>query len=267
MSINNFRNKYGSWALVIGAAEGIGEAYTTVLAMQKINVIMVDKQVEKMENLSQRITNKFKVKTVQLAIDLRESDAVQNIFEVLKEYTCRLMIYNAASSLIKPFIDHSEKEIIDILDINATKQILLVHSFIKYLTGINETGGIIMMSSLAGLIGMQLVSPYAATKAFTWNFAEALHYELMPKQIDVMACVAGATSTPSYLKTAPHYGFIKPSVMEPMSVAQKSLRKLGKKAIFIPGLSNRLNYFILTRLLPRKIAGKFVNRAMLNMYS
>jgi len=123
------------------------------------------------------------------------------------------------------------------------------------------------MSSLAGLIGMHMVTSYAATKAFSWNLAEALHHELKPHHIDVMACIAGATATPAYMKTNPTYGLIKPSVMKPSTVAEAALKKLGKKTLFIPGYSNRLNYFILTRLLPRKIAAGIANGTMSKMYS
>jgi len=122
------------------------------------------------------------------------------------------------------------------------------------------------MSSLAGLIGMQLVVPYAATKAFAWNLAEALHHEFIPYKIDVMACIAGATATPAYLKTNPRYGVLKPSVMNPSRVAELALKKLGKKTLFIPGFSNRVNYFILTRIMPRKKAASIANKTMGKMY-
>ncbi len=73
----------------------------------------------------------------------------------------------------------------------------------------NKSGGIILMSSLAGLLGMQLIAPYASSKAFAWNLAEALFHELKPNNIDVMACIAGATATEAYLKTNPKYGWVK----------------------------------------------------------
>ena len=113
---------------------------------------------------------------------------------------------------------------------------------------------------------MQLVAPYAATKAFAWNLAEAIHYELKSKNIDVMACIAGATSTPAYLKTNPKYGWLKPAVMTPNEVAEGALNHLGKGGRYIPGFSNRMNYFILTRLLPRKVASSIANNMMGKMY-
>lgn len=123
------------------------------------------------------------------------------------------------------------------------------------------------MSSLAGLLGMQYIVPYAASKAFTWNLAESLNHELKPYDIDVMACIAGATATEAYLGTNPQYGLIKPQVQQPEEVAKQALKKLGKRTLFMPGFSNRFNYFILTRILPRKWAATIANKTMKKMYA
>jgi len=261
-----FKNKYGSWAIVVGAAEGLGEAYTIALAKRNMNLILVDNQLEKLTAISKKVESDFSIETIALHLDLKESNSVGEMLLEIKKADCRLLIYNAAYSLIKPFVNHSESELDNYIDINTRTQLKLVHQFSKLLIDKKQSGGILLMSSLAGLIGMQLVSTYAATKAFAWNLAEALHFELKPQKIDVMACIAGATATPAYLKTNPTYGFMKPLVMKPMDVADSALLKLGKKALFMPGFSNRMNYVILTRLLPRKIAASVANKTMLTMF-
>jgi len=266
MSANLFKKKYGNWAIVVGSAEGLGEAYSRSLAKRNMNLIMVDNQLNSLTDLSKQLEKDFSIETVQLYLDLSETDVVQKMMTEIKKVDCRLLIYNAAYSLIKPFVNHTENELDNFIDINTKTQLKLVHQFSKLLVDKNQPGGIVLMSSLAGLIGMQLVSSYAATKAFAWNLAEALHHELKPNNIDVMACIAGATATPAYLKTKPTYGSIKPLVMKPEDVSESALNTLGKKALFIPGFSNRMNYFILTRLLPRKLAASVANKTMLTMF-
>lgn len=267
MSENPFKKKYGPCVLVVGAAEGLGEAYTLALAKRGLNIIMVDNQAESLSTLDQRVTSELSIETMQLHIDLRQANAVEEIMNKIQNIECRLLIYNAAYSLIKPFVNHTEEELDNFIDINARNQVKLVHRFAQYLISKEQSGGMILMSSLAGLIGMQLVAPYAATKAFTWNLSEALHHELKDQKIDVMACIAGATATPAYLKTDPTYGLIKPTVMKPDKVAEDALKNLGKRTLFIPGFANRLNYFILIRLLPRKWASSVANNTMKSMYS
>lgn len=263
----SFKEKYGPWAIVAGAAEGLGEAYSTALAKRQLNLVMVDNQLSAMEKLSNKLQKKFGIQTKQLHLDLSEKGAVEQILKTASDADAGLLLYNAAFSQIKPFVDHTSEELDTFIEVNTRTQIQVVHAFAKQLIQLKREGGILMMSSLAGLIGMQLVAPYAATKAFAWNLAEALHHEMKPHKIDVMACIAGATATPAYLRTNPKHGLVKPLVMKPGEVAEATLKKLGKKTLFIPGFSNRLNYFILTRLLPRKMAASIANKTMGKMYA
>ena len=122
------------------------------------------------------------------------------------------------------------------------------------------------MSSLAGLIGMREVSVYAATKAFTWNLAEALYHELKEHEIDVFGCIVGATSTETYLNTNPKYQGIKPQVQKPEEVAEFALKKLGSGPLSISGFGNKINYFFLTRILPRKWSARIANDVIKKMY-
>jgi hypothetical protein len=54
--------------------------------------------------------------------------------------------------------------------------------------------------------------------------------------------------------------------MDPRRVAAIALKKLGKKTIILPGITNRMTYFFLTRILPRSLAAGLVNRTMKRTY-
>jgi short-subunit dehydrogenase len=266
MSGFSFKKKYGPWALLAGAAEGLGEAYTHALAGRGVNIVMVDWQEERLNSLASKVEEKFGIQTRRVPVDLSQQYAAKEIMRVIRDVDCRLLIYNAAYSRVKLFIAYNEEELGKYIETNTHTPVKLVHAFVQQLKQKNHRGGILLMSSLAGLIGMQLVAPYAATKAFTWNLVESLHHELKVYRIDVMACIAGATATPAYLGTKPHYGLFKPSVMKPGKVAETTLDKLGRRTLFIPGFMNRFSYFILTRLLPRKAASAIANNTMRKMY-
>jgi len=262
-----FEDKYGPWAVIAGSAEGLGEAWSLALAQKGMNLIMVDHQENKLQSLSQSLQNDYNIETIPLVIDLSDPESADKIMKLSSKVNCGLLIYNAAYSLIKPFISHTSEELSQFIGINTHTQLQLVHAFARQLVEKDRGGGVILMSSLAGLIGMQLVAPYAATKAFTWNLAEAISHELKPHNIDVMACIAGATSTPAYVKTNPSYGTIKPLVMKSEDVVEAALKKLGRKTLFIPGFNNRFNYWILTRVLPRKMSSRLANNTIKKMYA
>ncbi|MEI7664232.1 MAG: hypothetical protein WCK34_18640, partial [Bacteroidota bacterium] len=98
------------------------------------------------------------------------------------------------------------------------------------------------------------------------RLAEALHDELKNDGIDISVCCAGTVSTPTYRKSNPSFAKMKPPFMEPIEVAGYAMSRLGKKIICIPGLTNRLQYFFLRNLIPRKVARLLVNDAMKKMY-
>jgi short-subunit dehydrogenase len=262
-----FRERYGNWALVAGAAIGLGESFCTTLAKQGFNLFMIDNREDQVTSLADKLAKEYNIQTIPFFIDLFQKDAVSQIMENVSAVNIRLMIYVAAYSQIKRFGNYTPDDLDHYINVNVGTPIKLVHAFSNRLIEEKKSGGILLMSSLAGLLGMQYIVPYAASKAFTWNLAESLHHELKPHKIDVMACIAGATATEAYLGTNPQYGFIKPQVQQPSEVAELALKRIGKKALFIPGFSNRLNYFILTRILPRKIASYFANKTMEKMYS
>jgi hypothetical protein len=265
--MTKLRQRYGNWALVAGAALGLGESYCTELAKQGFNLFMIDNREVELENLAVKLAHEFNIQTTPFCIDLFKEDAVAKIMEKIENTEIRLMIYVAAYSQIKGFSSFSSSDLDHYININIGSPLKLVHAFSNWLIEKKQTGGILLMSSLSGLLGMQYIAPYAASKAFTWNLAESLHHELKPNKIDVMACIAGATATEAYLGTRPNYGFIKPQVQQPSKVAELALKNMGKKALYIPGFSNRLNYFILTRILPRKMASFLANKTMQKMYS
>lgn len=262
----DFLTRFGQWGLVAGAAEGLGAAYCQELARMGMNVILVDINEKEMESLALRLEKTYRITTRRIILDLASELAPERCMEAIAELNCRLLIYNAAYSRVKPFLSADREELDLYLKVNTRTPLNLVFSFSQHLITRKEAGGILLMSSLAGLWGTKLVAIYSGTKAFNLVLAEALSHELKPYKIDVSACCAGATATPGYLGTNPSYGFIRPYVMDAGKVASIALKNLGKKTVIVPGFSNRISYFLLSRILPRSISSALVNRTMGRTY-
>jgi short-subunit dehydrogenase len=267
VGMKEMKEIYGSWCLLAGAAEGLGEAYALALAERGMDLILVDSQDELMQALGDRLENDFGISTRRICLDLARTESAGRIMEAMKDTSCRLMVYNAAFSRIRKFSDYTQEDLNRYVEVNARMPATLVHGLANlYKENPGQKKGIILMASMAGLWGSGLLAPYGATKAFNIVLAEALHYELLSRGFDVMACVAGPTSTPAYLLTRPRYGRIPIYVMTPGQVAEGALRSLGKRAFYIPGWRNRVNYFFLTRILPRRIAARLFNQATQKLY-
>jgi uncharacterized protein len=252
--------------MVAGAAEGLGKAFCEELARHGMNIILVDKNEDGMESLAKRLESIFRIHTKRLTLDLAVSDAPERCIEAMNGLDCRLVVYNAAYSRVKTFLSADLAELDLYINVNTRTPIKLVYSFAGKLKATGNSGGILLMSSLAGIWGTRFVAAYSGTKAFNLKLAEALSNEFKPYRIDISACCAGATATPGYLGTDPLDSFFKPSVMDPAKVASIALKNLGKKTMIIPGFFNRMSYFLLTRILPHSVASKIVNQAMGRTY-
>ena len=258
--------QYGKWALVAGAAEGIGAGFTRSLAAAGFNLILADRDEKAMHDLALEIKRDYHTDSVELHLDLAAADAEAQCMKAASAADCRLLVYVAAYSKVRRFTDLDRRDLDGFLSVNMRTLLYLVHSFSNRLITAGKPGGIVLVSSLAGLIGPQYVATYAATKSFSIRLAEALHDELKAHGIDITVCCSGTVSTPTYRESNPSFDKMKPSFMEPKAVAAYALGQLGVKTICIPGLVNRLQYFFLMNLIPCSLARQLVNNAMKKMY-
>lgn len=260
------REKYGRWALIAGAAEGVGEGFAITLAEQKCNLILVDINDEALTILGKKLIREYGIETKTLCLDLGEPHAAGHCLALSRSVEAQLLICVAAYSKVQPFLTLTSDDLDRFIRINCQTNLHLIHGFATDLKLRNLRGGIILISSLAGLLGPQYVAAYAATKAFLIRLAESLSPELASHGIDIMACPLGTTMTPAFRRSNPKLGVIKPHIMQPAQIARQTLRQLGRKTIFIPGMVNRWQTFVLQHLMPRRMAGKIVNMMMRKMY-
>jgi short-subunit dehydrogenase len=261
------KNRYGSWCLVAGAAEGLGEAFSRSLAAGGMNLILVDQQKDRLDSLARQLETSFCIQVKTLDLDLASVDSVGLMMEAIKETACRMVIYNAAFSRVQKFMLNDPAMLDRYIHVNIRTPMQLIHSFCHLHSGdLDHRKGILLMSSLAGSWGTQLLGPYGGSKAFNHILAESLYYELKEEGFDVLACIAGATATPGYLASLPGGKVKTRSVMHPHTVVEAGLRSMGNKPFVIPGSKNKLIYFLMTRILPRSISLRMMNRAVGDLY-
>lgn len=265
---NDLKNRYGQWCLVAGAAEGLGSAFSRYLAARGINLILVDQQKDPLDSLGQELETNLGIQVRTLHLDLASEDSVELMMEVIRETTCRMIIYNAAFSRVQKFVENDPAMLDRYIQVNIRTPIQLIHAFCHLHSEVqDQRKGILLMSSLAGSWGTQLLGPYGGSKAFNHILAESLHYELKDEGFDVLACIAGATSTPGYLASLPPGKVKSRSVMPPEKVVEAGLKALGHRPFVITGFLNKLIYFLLTRILPRRASLRIMNRAVGGLYN
>lgn len=261
-----FAERYGPWAVVAGASEGIGASFSRKLAAKGMNLVLVARRSEPLQALAAELRTKHPVHIEMLPLDLGRADAVSQMRAVTDGLDVGLLIYNAAYSPIGTFLGIEVEEHIKAVDVNVLAPLRMAHHFGRRFVQ-RGRGGIIVMSSMSGLQGTAMVANYAATKAYDAILAEGLWYELRGQGVDVLACLAGATLTPNYRSSTdriPSRGLARP--MQPDEVTEQALADLGKRPTGVSGRRNAAASILLRRLLPRRAAIGMVSQETERMY-
>jgi len=261
-----FTRRYGPWAIVAGASEGLGAAYAQALAARKLNLLLVARRAELLQDEASRVKRQYAINTETLPVDLSRPGSFEEVVEVAKGLEVGLLIYNAGFSVEGPFLGHSLDDHLEEIYTNVHMPIQLVYHFGQRMLHAHH-GGIILMGSLSAFQGSAYIANYSATKAYNMILAEGLWEEWRRQGVDVLACMAGAVRTPNYIASQPRSaGRFADATLEPERVVAETLSTLGKKALVIPGRMNRISSFIMRRLLSREAAIRLMGSVLRKMY-
>ncbi len=262
----SFVDRYGPWAVVLGASEGMGRAWSLALAREGLNVVLVARRMEKLQATAAEVEALGR-QVHTLSLDLGARDAGARLAEALRHLDVGLVVYNACFSRIGRFLDLSEDDKVATLDVNARGPLLAVHHLAPRLVK-RGRGGIVLMSSMSGFQGSAQVGVYAATKAFDTVLGEMLWAELGPLGVDVLVCAAGATLTPNFKAATPDDKQKDAMPMSPETVVAGALKALRHRRgpTFIPGFVNRFAHLLFGKLLPRRAAVRFMSAQTTALY-
>ncbi len=245
MTQERFSEKYGPWALVSGASDGIGREIARRLARARLNLVLVARRGEVLEKLGEELRSSFAVSVVALPIDLSKPDAVASIAMRTAGLDIGLLVAAAGFGTSGPFVDSQIVDELEMIDVNCRAVAALTHHFGTRFTR-RGRGGIVLVSSVVAFQGVPLAANYAATKAYVQSFAEGLHAELGPLGVDVLASAPGPVRSGFASRAHMTMGL----ALTPEVVAQATLEALGRRGTTRPGWLSKLLGWSLA-LLPR----------------
>ena len=258
-----FAKKYGPTALIAGASEGLGAAFAEAAAKRGLDLCLVARRADALEDLAKKIRAEHAVAVKVVPLDLASPTLAGDARQAIEGLEVGLLVYNAAASLIGPFLEQSIEDKLRIIDVNCRGPLVLADVVGRGMLA-RRRGGIVLMSSMVATQGGPFIATYSASKAFNLVLAEGLWDELRGSGVDVLACRAGATRTPAYERSKPASN--QGPMMEPGPVAEQALDALGSGPSMVPGIANRLAALAMQRVLPRRAAVATMGKAMRKMY-
>lgn len=245
------QNRYGGFALVTGAARGIGRAFAECLAADGFDVLLVDREADETKALAKALTVEHGIDAQALVCDLTAPGLVENAERWAVNYEVGILVNNAGISPLDPFFEIPLDTHLQTLELNCRATLVLTHVFGKAMAA-RGRGGIVIVSSASALSGSPYFCHYAATKGYGLNLAGGLWSELRGSGVDVLAVCPGMTDTGPVRdrELAKDLPFYVP-LSGPMPVAVGALRSLGKQPVVVPTLADRMSAGLLTKLFPR----------------
>jgi len=259
MAKNDFLDRYGLVALVTGASSGIGKSFAELLARKGLDLVLVARRGQRLKELATQLEREHKVTVRVYQADLADPTAAQQILDATASLDIGLVISNAGFGLKGEFASGDPKTMADMTMVNCTAPMLLTHGFVPRLRKRGK-GGIVLTSSVEGLIGCPYSTAYSASKAFVKSLGEGLWGELTPEGIDVLTLCPGATDT-----EAPRLQGIDPStlsnVMSPDDVAKLTIENLRNGPTYIPSAHYKATFDHLLAM-PRRDALSAMAKSM-----
>ena len=237
-------------ALITGASSGIGKEMAIYLAEQGIDVVLVARDKEKLEE----VQNKIKSKSEIICMDLADAENCINLYRKVKDVD--ILINNAGFGTYGEFTNIDLVTELNMINLN----VCAVHTLTKlYLADMYEknSGYILNVASIASLMPGPCMATYHATKSYVLSLTQSIYEEAKQNKKNVKICAVcpGPIDTPFLDKANVKF---KTKVMDAEGVAKYAIDNMFKgKYMIIPGGNNKMIRF-LSKIVPSKIAGRIV---------
>lgn len=190
--MNDLKNKN---ALITGAGKGIGKAIALALAKEGVNVILLARTQEEIDNVAAKARS-LRVKALALTADVADMDSVNAAVEkALAEFkTIDILINNAGIAAFGKFLELEPADWERIIKVNLMGTYYMTRAVVPNMIE-RQTGDIINISSTAGLAGNAMTSAYSASKFAVLGLTDSLMQEMRKYNIRVTALTPSTVAT------------------------------------------------------------------------
>lgn len=246
-------------AIITGASSGLGVELLRAaveLCPQIECFWLIARRKDRLEALAKQFPNKD-IRAISL--DLTVTASFDKLSELLADEMPEvdILINNAGFGKLCDFADAERDSQLTQVDLNCRALTAVTHAALPYM----HRGGLIMnISSIASFAPTPRMSVYCSTKAYVQSFSRAMHEELRPAGINVMAVCPGPMDT-EFLSVAGCEKGQSPTFdnlphQSPSKMAHNALKAgLHGKSVYTMGAFYRF-YRFLAHILPKSLLMK-----------
>jgi len=186
-------------ALITGAGQGIGRGIAVRLARDGYNIAIADINLNSLAEAAQEISA-LGVRVLKIEADVSNARDVQRMIQATADEfgSLDILVNNAGIYPFTPFMDITEEQWDKVIAVNLKSVFLCSQAAARVMPNGSR---IIMISSVASLLGFLGLVHYCASKGGINGLIRALALELAPRQITVNAVAPGSIITPGTSNT------------------------------------------------------------------
>jgi|GEM_PF-285094 len=227
---SSFMARYGKWAIICGASDGLGAELARECAKTGLNCALIARRKELLDNLATELADVHGVEALVYSMDLMDTDAAARIEAIANSLPVGLFIINAGGDTVSTrFLESDMSAWQQFMQRNINLLTETLHNFGNRFQAQGH-GGIMVIGSDLAFSGAGRVSIYSASKAYAMNLIESLWTEWQETDVDIAYMVIGSTKTPKMLGILNHYGIDPEAIdlIEPEDLAKWAVANIDQ---------------------------------------
>ena len=183
--------------LIIGATSELAEDLFEKILPLASQFTLVGRDTQKLRLLQARFGKKISI----LSIDLSNLNELNKLLLHIQEYKFDGLIQLQGLGYYGHFEQIEIPSHLEVLEINFTSQLQIIHQFVKYQKDPTQVKLIVSVASMAGLVSCPYLASYSTAKAALIHLSKILDIELKP-EFRVLTVCPGAFGKAFSLKAS-----------------------------------------------------------------
>ena len=242
----------GRWVLVTGASSGLGREMAKILAVKYgAHLLISARREDRLRELKAELEKEAGVKVDICVADLSKLEDVDRLIDTASKGRQLFgAILNAGVTHFGPYADLSWDSFRTMLDTNVIATVRMATAFVPSLEA--QGGGLMIVSSMAGIHPVPYQTHYSATKAFLVHFGIGLWHELAGRNVSVT--VYAPSGVVSEMTAGESFTPLRRWLMPVDQAAREGVEAFrARKYLHISGFANRVGS-VFARILPQRLS-------------
>ncbi len=233
-------------ALITGGSSGIGLSIAKRLHQLGYDIILVARDIEKLEKAKKEINETTEV----IAIDISTLKNCKELYKQVKDRDIDIVVNSAGFGMHGKFLEQNMEEQLDMIDLNVKSTQILTKLFLQDFKEKNH-GYILNIASTAAFSPGPLMACYFASKAYVLRLTEAIAEEIKQEKRKVYVGCLCPGPVDTHFNDKLGVKFAKAQNSD--ELAAYAIQKMfQRKLVIIPTFNHKLNAF-LNKFVPTKI--------------